>query len=532
MSKFLSLIGLDTNFSPYPKKSGLDINSKFGETLYSNRKQIIRIIEDFMNNDTFDYYYNRWFCSEGSSFEKKEIEKLHNPYGWMKKIVRELTLLAPVIGKDGFTTTNKKKKDALYSSLDQMNWNCLNEEIDETCETKGDFFAYWYYETSQTHINGWKQIRSGSDIFWENPIPKVKVLESEFMKYISYDSNYNPIGYTYEQDMIKQDIDDETGNQKNIVYKVQTIFKKGYIRVNDPYSYPDTGYRIFLNKEWESDIIRIIHVPSYKKQKDIFSQIPAVDYLDSILLLDDKTTNLSLINKYHGFPVTWTIDLDIDWDNSSIMPGGVVRAWTKYGETNQNISELKHKGEISAQEIKNKLETLVYEINEGKKNLYKIAGLIREELEEILGSTDSSRIVSQLRIMLENKFEKRSLKKADAFKPYFKSVLINTGNYSKTDFIKDPNITFKMPSIFINTSAFDDLVLKKSKILMGETSIEEEMDNSRMTEEDKKRRKDNLIKEVIDGKSDVEINNQEKDLVQNGQNSEIKVDNQMKQENL
>jgi hypothetical protein len=144
--------------------------------------------------------------------------------------------------------------------------------------------------------------------------------------------------------------------------------------------------------------------------------------------------------------------------------------------------------------------------------------------------TDSSRIISQLRINLESKFEKRSLKKASAFEPYFKSVLISTGNYNEQDKKNNLKITFKMPDIFINTSIFDDLVIKKSKMLMGLTSIEEEMDNERMTEEDKKARRNNINKEVIGGKDDVSMGKEANNVAENGQSTEsIKVDNQLKQ---
>jgi len=506
------------------------MNSYVKNNVYSTRKQIIKIIKDFMKNDTFDYYYKRWFCSDKSSFTETEIEKLHNPYGWMSKVIRELCLLAPIIGKDGFTTTNKKKKDVLYKSLDQAKFVALNEEIDETCEMAGDFFAYWYYEQSETFHEGWIEIVTSEGITWENPIPRIKVLESDNMKYITYDSNYNITGYVYEETRVKQDINESTGQVMLNTYDVQYIFKEGYIRVNDPYTYGKDGYKIFINKPFETDIIRMIHVPSYKKQRDMFSRIPAVDYLDPIVLLDDKTTNLAMINKYHGFPVTWTTDLDIDWDNSSVMPGGVVRTYTQYSKLNENITELKHKGEVKNLEITNKLETLIYEINEAKKSLYKVAGLIREEMEEQLSKSDSSRIITQLRIQLENKFEKRSLKKAEAFKNYFKSVLINTGNYNETDKKNNLEITFKMPDVFLNTSVFDELVLKKSKMLLGLTSIDEEMDNERMTEEDKTKRRKNIQEEVVGGADDVTITKEEKNVVQNGQASEVKVDNQLKQQ--
>ena len=443
---------------------------------------------------------------------EEELKKIYNPYGYMKKIITELVTLSPIF--DNFTTNSKNKIKPLKKSLKQMNWNMLRSEIIETLETKGDFYAYWFYETSNIEKLGWNKRDDG---IWENPIPRVKVLESENITEVTIDNTNTITGFTYKETFVKETIDDTTGNILNTqTYDVTTIFKKGYIRVNDPVNYPDKGYMVFPNKEWEKDIIRMIYVPSFKKQKDKFSYIPAIDYLDPVLLLNYITSDIRYINRLAGFPINWIIDLDIDWDNSSLMPGGVIKSNTNPSSQNQ--------GKYQSVEIKSELKTLQYERDLVNKDLYKKIGLIREELEEKMGSSDSSRVLSQLRLTLESKFEKYCNNIAEGFAPYFESLLKANNLWSKTD----DCITFEMPDIYVNTSIFDDLAIKNTKLAIGETSMQEEWDKKGLTEEEKKVREDNINRDIMMGQNDISISPQVMDVAKNGQAT--KMDNQMKQE--
>jgi len=412
----------------------------------------------------------------GISYE--DMEKIYVTHSLMPKAIKEIVLLAPLF--NNFNTTDSKKNKVLKDSLKQSKWNVLYPEIIETLETKGDFYAYWYYEK-------------------DNPIPRIKVLESKNMKEIVLDSNNEPIGYIYEEMKVNKTINEENGTTTPEVFKVQMIFKKGQIRVNDPFTYPDKGYRVFLNKDYEKDVIRLIHIPSFKKQNQEFSTIPAIDYIDSALLMDNITSDLRYINRLAGFPINWAIDLDIDWENSSLIPGGVVNAQTNQRALDNSPSR---QGKLQQAEIQNELKSLQFERDIVNKDYAKKTSLIREELEEVMGSSDSSRVLAQLRLLLSNKFEKYFGNIQKGFTDYFISVLKSHNLYEEDE---DRCISFEEPDIFINTSVFDSLAILNTKLALGMTTMMEEWDNKELSESSKEQRIKNINREKVLGKEDVSI---------------------------
>ena len=481
-------------------------------------------MKDFLDNNAYSHYYTRWYCdSNNSLYSEEKIQKIYNPYGYMSKIIGELILLFPILKT--FNTTNKGKLDVLNNVYKQINWGELGSEVVETLEMKGDFFAYWYYDYSDIFVRGWKEIKVGGKIKYENPIPQIKVLESENMVDVIMDSNNKPSAYKYKEYYVDEKIDVATGLVSRFPYEVETIFQKGSIRVNDTYNYPEKGFTISLNKEWEADIIRLIHIPSFKKQKDKFSKIPATEYIDPILILDALTSDLRSINKLYGFPVAWSYDTDIDFDASSIMPGGKVQCTS----TSDALTAGKQ-GYTKFSEIQNELKTIQDEQSLIDSVLYKKIGLIREKLEEKLGSTDSSRVISQLRLLLENKFEKYCNNIAYGMSNYFKSALYSTGKYTKTDIKNDVTYTFEMPDLYINTSIFDDLAITNTKLAIGLTTMMEEWDKQGMTTEEKNKRLKNINDEILMKNKDIQVSKEVDNIVKNGQESQMNLDNKLKQD--
>ena len=478
-----------------------------------------------MDGDTFKHYYERFFCRQydedgnevGITYE--QMKKIYVTYSLLPRAINEIVLLSPIF--ENFNTTVKKKIKPLRQATKQMQWNVLYPEIIKTLETKGDFYSYWYYESSQVEVKGWNQINTPSEVYWENPIPRIKVLESKNMKDIILDSNNEPLAYVYEEDKVHQTLNDSDGTTTSKTYTVQTIFKKGYIRVNDTFTYPKKGYAIFPNKDFEEDIIRLIYVPSFKNQNDKFSSIPAMEYIDPALVMDNITSDLRYINRLAGFAVNWSVDLDIDWENSSFLPGGVVNS-----QTSARALENSKQGFIHQVEMKSELKSLQFERDIVNKDYYKKTSLIREELEESMGNSDSSRVLAQLRLLLSNKFEKYVDNIIAGFNPYFTSVLKSTKSY--TD--KDKNLSFKSPDIYINTSVFDSLAITNMKLAMGMTTMEEEWDKDDMTEVDKANRKKYINEEKMMGADDISISDGATSTATNGQASENELSNEFKQD--
>lgn len=463
-----------------------------------NRESCLDLVDRFMDVNTFQDYFYRWYNTNSVKVSTEDIARQYNPYGYMKKIINEMVLLSPIM--KNFNVTTKSKLKVLQKQFDIIKWNNILPEIFKTLETKGDFFAYWYYEEG-------------------SPYAKIKVLNPRNMKDITMDNNNEVTGYVYEEMFLDQKIDDTTGQVVDVKsYTVQTIFKKGYVRVNDSYNFPE-GYKIYPNKEQDLDKIRIIHIPSFKEQREKFSTPPSLDYIDKILLLDAITSDLRLINRLIGFPILLMGDGDIDWGNSALIPAGYI----KYNTTENS----QHQAKAQYMEISNNLQTIQDERDLVDSALFKEIGLIREKMEAKL-SGDSSRMFAQLRLLLENKYEKYCTNIQYGFAPFCESVLKESGQWNNKT---DEFISLALPDSFVNGSIFDDLAITNSKMAMGMTTMQEEWDKDRMSEEEKSNRKKNIQDEVMLGNQDINIKDEVKTTAMNGKSSEInKLDNQMKQE--
>jgi len=499
ISQYLNLIGLP------PKKINdteeVKTTKQSSKNYYTTiRKGIIEVIEDFMDGNGFPHYYERFFKRQIDETGREvgmtysDMARIYVSYGFIPKAIKEIVTLAPTF--DNFNIIDKTKVDVLKDFIKKIRWNSLYSEIIETLETKGDFFLYWYYEG-------------------DNPIPFVRVLESKYVFDIITDESGNIEELYYKKTYAKKIGDKETGEVQTIHYPVTIIFGKGYIRINDKYNYPETGYKILYNKEFEKDVVRVVRVSSFKKHNNTFSDIPAVAYIDPSLIMDNITSDLRYINRLASFPIHWIWDSDIDTNNSSFLPGGLV-----YGSSKVDVLASGRQGFIKQTEIQNELKSLQFERDIVNKDFYKKTALIREELEEIMGTSDSSKVLEQLRLMLSNKYEKYFYNIRDGFNPLFVSILKSLELYNEDE---DKNVSFAPPEIFINTSILDTLSIMNTKLALGLTTMKEEWDKQGMTEKQQEERKENINNEYIENNKDISIEDSVK-----GMSNEFKQDKNIK----
>ncbi len=479
-------------------------------TTFSPRELQIQVIQDMLNGYEAEHAKNRWKTSK-SKLSDEDWYKMYVSYNYMKKIIHELKILAPYMKT--FNTEDIKKVALLNKTLENLKWNQLLYEIYETLETKGDFFAYWSTKEEQM-IDG---------------IPVLKVLESENMQEIELDDITKEVkAYIYKEYVEDYQLDESTGTV-NIINgrQVTWIFKRGYIRINDPVKYVNEGgYKIFYNHPDYADEFRIIHIPSFKKQNEPFSQIPAIDYIDPCLLLAKIDTNRSIINDHLGFPFPFIVGGYIDDKNSALIPGGagyvIPEDWAL------NIQKMP---EIVKMEINNDLQSIIDEKYDAVSDLYKKACLIREGLEEKLSSSDSSRNISQLRLGIEQKNKKYYINIAEEFAKYFRVVLKENGLLTKKEFENKTKITFKLPDVLINNSIFDDLLVRTQKRALGLSTLEEELIEEGKSEKEIQKRKELITEEIYGKNSDMSFTNTPKEIVSrvsNGANTNL--DNNFKTE--
>ena len=113
---------------------------------------------------------------------------------------------------------------------------------------------------------------------------------------------------------------------------------------------------------------------------------------------------------------------------------------------------------------------------------------------------------------------------------YFKSALYSTDKYNKTDIKNDVIYTFEMPDLYINTSIFDDLAITNTKLAIGLTTMMEEWDKQGMTTEEKNKRLKNINDEILMKNKDIQVSKEVDNIVKNGQESQMNLDNKLKQD--
>jgi len=482
------------------KPQAYDIND--GEQ--DPRIRQIAIIQDMLNGYEAIHAKNRW-KTECSQLDDDDWYKQFITFNYMEKVINELKTLAPYM--ENFNTDDERKIKILKKTLEEehLNFKQLLYEIYETLETKGDFFAYWS-TNEESKVGG---------------IPVLKVLESENMYDIQKDPLTNEvIAYIYKEYIVEEELDEDTGTLNEVnAREVTWIFKKGYIRVNDSVKYADSdGYMIFENKPEYSDIIRLIHVPSFKNQKDKFSDIPASEYIDPCLLLDKTDTNRNIINDHLAFPIPIITGGLIDEDNSALIAGGAM-----YIEPEEWVQNMDKMPTVNFMEISNDIKSLVDEKYDAVTDLYKKACLIREQLEEKLSTSDSSRNISQLRLGIEQKNKKYYKNIAEAFAKYFRVVLKEHKAIKAKEFKIKEKFTFEIPDVLVNNSIFDDLLIKLQKRNLGYSTLEEELKTEGMTKQQIENRKRIINEEMYTNTNDMSVDKQPKevvDRVSNGANND------------
>jgi hypothetical protein len=239
------------------------------------------------------------------------------------------------------------------------------------------------------------------------------------------------------------------------------------------------------------------------------------------LILDAISSDYRLINKRSAFPILAHNDIEVIEEDTYLEPGGVYATRTLYDNNPDN----KPNPFAKLLEITNGLETLRDERNEVDKVFYKKTGLTRESLEEVLGRSDSSRVPSQIRITLENKYKKYFTNINRGFKTYFNSLL----KYNNLLRKKDKEVEFVQPETFVNGSIFDKLEVINNKLALGLTTMREEWIKQGLTEDEIAKRERRIKEEIVNGSNDLDVTDNSKYIARK-ETATMNLDNKFKQE--
>lgn len=377
---------------------------------------------------------------------EEKWKKLYVSKNYMAKVIKTIVNYSPKL--DEFTLdeeTDKRQIKALSQCLDDMNWDDLQKEILIDQESKGDKFLHYYFV-------------EGEDT------PRIKPLKSKNMYDILLDENLLPKAYIYKDTVTKEMVNNETAMTYSYDREVTWVFEKGRYTIIDPMY--DESKREFITdskgkQEYNVTVVparkgyenyfQILHIPSYKNFSDKFSIIPAEDYVDDCLHLDNIWSDWRGINHNAGFPKVMVFDADMDTVISKNSPAGFIFF---------NSKDMNKTGKIETVQISNSLDSIRLEKDEVENSLYETACLVKPKLELKSGSSDSARVVSNFRLPLELKLEKYLTQIAQAMSPYFE-IYLKSKNLWKKNYEK---VTFKIPDVVIKQSIFDDLLAEQQQL--------------------------------------------------------------------
>ena len=426
--------------------------------------------------------------SEGCIQESRDTYKKQLVYlSYMSTLIETIVLMCPyphIFDR----TNNLTPEQALYlkNELKKLNWRNLFSQIIESLETEGDkFFQICFDEDLKEFY--------------------LLSLETKDMEKIVLDENNRfPEYYLYNRKRTITDFDKSVGFFNNRTVTDKFVFTKGGYIFYDGQTPPTEESAVFYkNHEVLGDsIIPIIHVKSLseKRDKSGFSNIPAVSYLDVMMVLMSTDTDRRLNNRLAGFPRTFVIDGVIDFERSSLDAGGVIYVKTDESANEGRFDSKVIQAQVKHLEITNGMASLNNERNDILDILYNIVGIMRPRLEERMGASDSSKAIAQFRIKHEAKNRKYLENTIEAFAVFFGILLRYKFGLELNDSTK--KIYLEVPDIVVNSSIFDELTLETQRLSIGMTSIANELRRQGLTKEQIDKHMEEITNEVFQEKGE------------------------------
>ena len=428
----------------------------------------IQIIKDLRVGDGFKHYYYKCINSADTPMTEEEWKKMYSSMNDMDTIIKKFISYCPNLDifvpeqstKRGNKARAEKQQKLVKKALKKIKWKSGINEVYDTMESKGDCFFHLYFDNDDENI------------------PRLKYLEPEKMHDIMIDANGEPIAYVYKDMVAKQEID-TLGNVVTLYKRTITyVFEKGKTTIIDPiYDYnekskiwvhmqddsknPLYSYKEVMNRPSYQDDIAIVRFVSYKKFNEKFSRIPASSYIDHCISLDIENSNVEIINKMLGFPITFITEGSIT--EGERKPSGFIYVDKKDPNQQNNPT-------ITIGQITNGLESIFKQIRRREDALYDSAGLVNKTAQEKLGNTDSARVIVTYEAPKKNKIELYVDNIIEGMEFYIK-VLLKENNLYDEDI--DYGVSLFKPKHLSQVSIFDEQLHDQNALNLGSKSKEE-----------------------------------------------------------
>lgn len=485
---------------------------------YEDRNKVIEKIREIRYKDAFKYYKQKFYIpSETPLVSDDVMKKLFTDFKFLDQVINTFVSYCPTLEIPTPEYTSKKNKkrndtklELLKEAISQIKWDELNTQIYDSLESEGDAFFYIYFEKQKD-----------GDRF---RIPKLRYLDSDKMRNIITDSTNSPLAYIYVDKEFDEIIDYSTGKvTKSNETEVTYIFEKGRVHKIERQSKTE-GVALERNEEGKievsktidnldfyKNIIPIIHIHSKKRQDEKFSIIPAEDYVEVCLQLSQIQSDIRATNRQLGFPRVTLLDCTYVEGDGRI--GGVKVAKTM-DDTSDDFGT-KLQGKV-IQHTSATNESFFKEEENVIDYLYNLVCITNPTLMNKVGSSDSSKVLQQVNARMEKKIELYINNIIQAFKPYFRILLLANKLYDEKT---DADMSFKKPKSIIRNSVYDEALIDQLDLNNGLETIQSKLRDKGKSSEAIQNHMEELNEEISNGSNDIQYSKTPKQVTTASKNA-------------
>jgi len=465
-------------------------SSTYISTYYkgSTQQKKIKIIKELYRGEGLEHYKKRYIDDKVLVKNYVDYKKRYETSNYMNLMVDEFLEFIPLMSElEGISSVNDSvvdKKNTLFKKwLKKINWKNLSKSIGKYRKLGGDVYIHWWIEEDKTGFR----------------YPQLKLLDAEFME-IKNDVNEEIEAYIWTKSIDWQER--LTGDSANYLNKSKTVkfeFLRGSTNV-----YEDSIYQKTIDSDIEYiDEFQLIHLQYMKEEDSNYSIIPCESLVDGCIRLDKIETTISTTNLQSGSP-------------QLVVQDGTLRANSGFGANGilyvDSLNERDAKwGQL---EITNGLQSMMLEWENVLNTQYKRANLVQPKLLETLSTTDSSKVISSIRINTENEIEDLFLEIQDKTQLLIYILFKENRMYTKKD-----DLRFKIPDVLINLSAFDEYLLRTQQMAIGVKTVQDNLKDYGYTKPQADKRIKQINEEIVNGNNDISINKTSKNTVEVLENS-------------
>ncbi len=428
-----------------------------------DRYQLYELVDDFMEDREFVHWKTK-YVDDSKLEEETRVDVNYNilysptPYN-LKYIIREYLDHVKILKNlRGLKTPLTTEEQAILNKFFEMNdWANLFKNMIRNRKLYGDVFVpIRLKKIDNTYI------------------PLLKILHPGNIE-ISINKKTEDYEYVYKK---IEEIPIRMENSLTIQHEQKTIellFRKGAI-IPFVNSYIEED-KIFLMPEEFKDYTPMIHLQFLKKPDSLYSEIPSLDFVDSILRLHRIETNISETNDKSGAPQMVAIDGIFD-PRSKFGARSIA-----YCDTTTAARQAQKQAQVIVFEIKNGLESLFTERDMVSEALFSSANLIPPSLKEIFAKSDSSKVIKFLNMDLLQELRTAYEEISESTKIIWKILFPHR---------VDEDIALEIPLEIENSSLMDKASYVSAKIML----IKDILKDQGRTDEEVQQYMDDLMKQT------------------------------------